>query len=280
MNRTAGIVLGVALLAGCVLVAVVRTGQWPVRVFLHETGPDTLDTLVDDPSTRRVLDEFKGDLVGWATPDLIAIHRALLFAADWHAGQFRKSGDRVPYAIHPVRVAHDLVRAFNAGHLGYAVPPPAHRAHAEWRTDGACTWRGPEAVDVVVAALLHDVLEDTSATPAEIEAGFGACARALVEEVTCTDKAEQVRKAPDMSQGAQWIKLADRTDNIRDLLAARPADWTPEKAREYCLWGSRLRNAMRGASLVLEDALEREVARCFAAFPADDPPLSSPGIPR
>src|SRR6266403_537557 len=76
---------------------------------------------------------------------------ALEFATAAHSGQKRRSGD--PYITHPVAVAEYLM---------------------ELRVDP----------DTVIAALLHDTIEDTDVTPAEIASNFGPEVARLVEGVT------------------------------------------------------------------------------------------------
>ena len=73
-------------------------------------------------------------------PDIALVERAFDFSESAHRGQFRKSGE--PYITHPLAVASIL---------------------SQWRLDAAG----------LSAALLHDVMEDTTVTKAEIEASFG-----------------------------------------------------------------------------------------------------------
>jgi len=127
---------------------------------------------------------------------------AFNFAYQLHDGQFRASGE--PYIIHPVAVA-DLLRTIGA------------------------------SAAVIAAGFLHDVVEDTQATPEDIEAHFGAEVRALVEGVTklggihFTNKteaqAENLRRmflamASDIR--VVLVKLADRLHNMRTLAALKP----------------------------------------------------------
>jgi GTP pyrophosphokinase len=129
--------------------------------------------------------------------DLRAVLRAYEVAETAHYGQHRRSGE--PYIVHPVGVAEVLAE------LGMDTP-------------------------TVVAALLHDVLEDTRTTDEDIEAEFGAEAAALVEGVTKLDRinaasrehqqAESLRKMLiAMADDARVlvIKLADRLHNMRTI---------------------------------------------------------------
>src|SRR3954467_14066195 len=92
-------------------------------------------------------------LVGEYNPDADTadIRRAFAYAAEKHAGQLRKSGE--PFVAHPLAVAKICAQLRQQ--------PP-----------------------VVVAALLHDVVEDTDATSSEVRSEFGDEVAQLVEGVT------------------------------------------------------------------------------------------------
>jgi guanosine-3',5'-bis(diphosphate) 3'-pyrophosphohydrolase len=97
-----------------------------------------------------------------------------------------------------------------------------------------------------VAALLHDVVEDTATSLAEVEQRFGSDVAGLVAEVTddkslpkATRKALQVQNAPKKSPRAQMIKLADKISNLRSILSA-PPDWPYERKREYFAWARQV----------------------------------------
>lgn len=79
------------------------------------------------------------------------------------------------------------------------------------------------------AALLHDTVEDTDTTPAELEAKFGATVARIVQEVTDDKslpkqerKLLQVEHAPHCSREAKLVKLADKLYNLRDLNRCTP----------------------------------------------------------
>ncbi|WP_392566768.1 bifunctional GTP diphosphokinase/guanosine-3',5'-bis pyrophosphate 3'-pyrophosphohydrolase [Utexia brackfieldae] len=130
------------------------------------------------------------------------IQDAYTFASQAHEGQFRSSGE--PYITHPVSVGCIL---------------------AEMRLDS----------ETIAAALLHDVIEDTSVTYEDITKRYGHHIAELVEGVSKLDKlkfrtrqeaqAENFRKmVMAMVQDVRviLIKLADRTHNMRTLGALRP----------------------------------------------------------
>ncbi|MCG7496800.1 bifunctional GTP diphosphokinase/guanosine-3',5'-bis pyrophosphate 3'-pyrophosphohydrolase [Vibrio sp. Of7-15] len=131
-----------------------------------------------------------------------ALRQAYLVARDAHEGQTRSSGE--PYIIHPVAVARILAEM----HLDH---------------------------ETLMAALLHDVIEDTEVTKEDLEQRFGATVAELVDGVSKLDKlkfrdrkeaqAENFRKmimAMVHDIRVILIKLADRTHNMRTLGALRP----------------------------------------------------------
>ncbi len=143
--------------------------------------------------------------------DLDLIQRCYSFAEKAHSGQLRRSGE--PYVIHPLGVAATI---------------------AELKLD----------VPSLCAGLLHDCVEDTSATTEELQRLFGQEIAFLVEGVTKLGKipwntreerqAENFRKmllAMARDIRVILIKLADRVDNMRTL-GAMPADKQERIARE------------------------------------------------
>ncbi len=149
---------------------------------------------------------------GYLKPtDVARLEEAYRFSDAAHAGQTRQSGD--PYISHPLAVAEIL---------------------ADWHLDG----------QTLVAALLHDVTEDTSVTKDEISDTFGRPVAELVDGVSKLDKiefqsaeqvqAENFRKmllAMARDVRVILIKLADRLHNMRTLDAV-PAPKRRRVARE------------------------------------------------
>jgi GTP diphosphokinase / guanosine-3',5'-bis(diphosphate) 3'-diphosphatase len=158
------------------------------------------------------IDEVLGKVQTYhPTADYELIKRCHAFAAKAHDGQLRRSG--APYVIHPLGVAAII---------------------ADLRLD----------VPSVCAGLLHDCVEDTTATTEEITRLFGPEISFLVEGVTKLGKipwntreerqAENFRKmllAMARDIRVILIKLADRVDNMRTM-AAMPADKQERIARE------------------------------------------------
>lgn len=141
------------------------------------------------------------------------LRRADEFATAAHKGQYRKTkpgAPRVEYIEHPravARVLHD-----EAG-----------------------------VVDIVSlqVALLHDTIEDTGVTYADLAREFGTDVADTVVELTNDPTvsregktAAQVAKARIMTARAAAVKTADKTANLRDILET-PPDWTVDRQRKY-----------------------------------------------
>ena len=136
-------------------------------------------------------------------PDVALVSRAFEFSESAHRGQYRKSGE--PYITHPLAVASIL---------------------SQWRLDA----------QGLAAALLHDVMEDTSVTKGELEKKFGKPVADMVDGVSKLDQiefdsreeaqAESFRKmllAMARDVRVILIKLADRLHNMRTLDAMAQA---------------------------------------------------------
>lgn len=167
---------------------------------------------------------------------LASLLAALNFAAAKHRDQRRKGAEGSPYINHPIEVAEMLVRV-----------------------------GGVDDIVTLMAAILHDTVEDTETTPEELELHFGAEVRAVVMEVTddkCLPKAErkqlQVEHAPHLSQRARQVKLADKIANVRSVTETPPSHWPLERRLEYLDWADRVVAGLRGCNPGL-DALYDEV---------------------
>ncbi len=136
------------------------------------------------------------------TADEALLNRAYVYAMKMHGSQLRASGD--PYFAHPIQVAGILT---------------------DYRLDTA----------TIVTALLHDVVEDTSATRDDIASMFGEEVAVLVEGVTKLSRlelqAEHTRQAENLRKfilaisrdvRVLLVKLADRLHNMRTLQYVKP----------------------------------------------------------
>jgi GTP diphosphokinase / guanosine-3',5'-bis(diphosphate) 3'-diphosphatase len=150
---------------------------------------------------RRALQAIEGspmERAREAVPGGIAkVLAAAEFAAFKHREQRRKGVRGSPYINHPLAVASTLA-----------------------------TEAGVEDVDVLAAAILHDTIEDTDTTEAELERAFGPEVASIVVEVTdektqskALRKRMQIAHAPHLSAQAKLVKLADKIVNLRDIVA-------------------------------------------------------------
>lgn len=168
--------------------------------------------------------------------------QAVSFSAHKHKDQRRKDKDASPYINHPIEVAEVLATAGGVTDLA-----------------------------ILIAAILHDTVEDTKTTFSELEKTFSQDVRLLVEEMT-DDKAlpKQERKrlqiahAPQMSERAKQIKIADKICNVRDVTHTPPPNWSLGRRQEYLKWAAKVVEGCRGSNANLEHHFD-EVLRegCF-----------------
>ncbi|HMN15411.1 MAG TPA: HD domain-containing protein [Bellilinea sp.] len=176
--------------------------------------------------------------------DVLRIARAIDFAARKHAAQRRKGEAAEPYINHLAEVALLVAEA----------------------TKGA-------DADLVIAALLHDTIEDQGVRYEELAEAFGAEVADLVQEVTddktlpkAKRKALQVEHAPHKSPRARMLKIADKTSNLRSILASPPADWSVERKREYFEWAAKVVAGCRGVNRGLEAQFDEAFDKGKAIF--------------
>jgi guanosine-3',5'-bis(diphosphate) 3'-pyrophosphohydrolase len=173
-----------------------------------------------------------------AENDLKLLLRALAFAAHKHRRQRRKNVEASPYINHPIALADIL----------------CNEAHV---TD----------VNVICGALLHDTVEDTETTEAELAGEFGAAITGIVMDVTDDKslhkderKEQQVEHAAHIGAGAKLVKLADKISNLRDVAHDPPANWDLQRRRDYFDWAKRVIDRLRGVHAPLEAIFDREYA--------------------
>ena len=162
---------------------------------------------------------------------------ALTFAANKHREQRRKNVEASPYINHPIEVATLLA------------------------DDGAVT-----DTALLIAAILHDTVEDTRTSFDEIEEAFGKEVRDLVDEVTDDRslpkqrrKQLQIESAPHKSDRAKQLKIADKVCNIRDIDSENPAGWELQRKAEYLNWAEQVVDPCRGINPALDGEFDRVV---------------------
>lgn len=148
--------------------------------------------------------------------------QALAFASQKHRSQRRKDGV-TPYVNHTIHVALIL------GEVG-----------------------GVADSEILAAAVLHDTVEDTDTTIGEVAVHFGDRVASLVLEVTDDPtmsyrqrKQYEIDHAPQLSDDATLIKVADRTSNVMDLIEAPAQGWDLKRRQQYLVWAEMVVNACR-----------------------------------
>jgi (p)ppGpp synthase/HD superfamily hydrolase len=173
---------------------------------------------------------------------LSAIQRimaATRFAAVNHASQRRKGDAAEPYVNHLIEVAELVSNSLTE----------------------------PDT-DLVIAALLHDSIEDVGVTKEEIAEIFGDDVAGLVAEVTDDKslpkeerKRLQVVNAPKKSVRAGMIKVADKISNLRAILSSPPSGWTEQRKAEYFNWAKQVIDGLAAPNPLLKAEFDGLVER-------------------
>jgi (p)ppGpp synthase/HD superfamily hydrolase len=160
----------------------------------------------------------------------VSVMQAADAAARWHVDQRRKGAAQEPYLNHLLEVANLVTQA-----------------------------TGGTEPKVVIAALLHDCIEDQKVTAEMIASEFGQEVADIVLEVTDNKslpkqerKQWQVETAHKKSREAKLVKLADKTSNLRAIATSPAPDWTIERRLEYIEWSKSVVAGLRGSSSWLE----------------------------
>lgn len=150
---------------------------------------------------KRVQKVFDSMAPRTSDADMLRLHDAFELAKEAHKNQVRKTGE--PYILHPIAVATIAAQEFQLD------------------------------INSVIAAFLHDVVEDTDHTLEEIKSRFGDDVAYLVKVLTKPEKQEyeqskQVDNFRQMLNSMQqdirpvFVKLADRLHNMRTLSSMKP----------------------------------------------------------
>jgi (p)ppGpp synthase/HD superfamily hydrolase len=163
-----------------------------------------------------------------------AVFKAADAAARWHIHQRRKGLAQEPYINHLLEVASLVAEATRA-----------------------------RDSNVIIAALLHDAIEDQNVSREMIADSWGEPVAKLVEEVT-DDKRQpkdvrkllQIERAASTSDQATLIKIADKTSNLRGI-ASSPPDWSGKRRLAYVAWSREVVQNLRGVNAWLEAEFDR-----------------------
>jgi guanosine-3',5'-bis(diphosphate) 3'-pyrophosphohydrolase len=169
--------------------------------------------------------------------------KAVAFAAEKHRHQKRKDVAASPYINHPIALANLLVQ------------------------------HGVGDIVVLCAAMLHDTIEDTKTTAEELRREFGNEIAEVVLEVTDDKtilkeerKRLQIVHAGGLSARAKLVKLADKTCNLRDMVASPPAGWPLQRKLEYFEWAKAVVDELRGAHARFEALFDSAYREGLAAL--------------
>ena len=157
---------------------------------------------------------------------------AIDFAARKHKDQRRKDSDKTPYINHPIECMNILAQC--------------------------------EVIDTdtLIAAVLHDTIEDTETSEKEIKDAFGDGVLKIVLE--CSDdkkldkverKKRQILHAHEISNPAKLVKLADKYSNILGLKNNPPASWSKDEIDGYIYWAYAVCVGLFGVNKALDELL-------------------------
>lgn len=171
--------------------------------------------------------------------DMPVLFKAMEFSAYKHKDQRRKGPQNIPYINHPIQVANTLISV------------------------------GKEySTNLLVAAILHDTIEDTDTTEEEITQIFGAEVAELVMEVTDDKnlfwearKQLQIETSPFATYEAKLLKIADKICNVRDLVINPPNNWSIERKLEYLEWAGDVVDGIRGVNDSLEKMFDEWITK-------------------
>jgi len=154
---------------------------------------------------------------------------AVDFAANKHKFQRRKGYLRIPYINHPVKVCKILIDC------------------------------GESDLDLLLAAVLHDTIEDTETSQSELIENFGEKVTHLVLEISdnmdldeIVRKNLQVENASKLSPQASLIRIADKIANVSDIINY-PINWTTQRKLKYIEWAIQVFNNCKGQNNKLDE---------------------------
>ena len=188
--------------------------------------------------------------------DVLLLSRALVYAAEAHRNQRRKGAAQEPYINHLIEVM-DLVAQ---------------------STDGA-------DAELLVAALLHDAIEDCGVSHDALSEAWGERVARIVrqnsDDMTLPKAERRERRIAGMAEkpaDARTVKIADVISNMRAVAISAPAGWTAERKLGYIAGCRALVDAGRGANDRLEALFDKTAAEVEAAIGGTDPDAQAQAV--
>ena len=173
------------------------------------------------------------------------VTRACIFAIRVHFGQVRRNKAQRPVIDHAAEVAR-LVRESGGNDLE------------------------------VAAGWLHDTVEDTPTTVADIILRFGEAIGNMVDGLTDPEefnrlpvlirKMRQAERIKIKSDNVKRVKVADQISNIRDVAIDPPVKWTELKCVDYITGANIIAISCRGVSQYLDEMFEEEYEKALAPY--------------
>ncbi|MEL6254868.1 MAG: pyruvate kinase, partial [Bacteroidota bacterium] len=155
--------------------------------------------------------------------------QALSLAAEKHKFQRRAGYDALPYINHLIKVSQILIEVADE-----------------------------KDRNILLAGLLHDILEDTDITREELIADFGEEVASIVEELTDDmsldyekRKQLQLEGAKQLSEAARKIRITDKSTNLKDIFEY-PLNWSLEEKQAYQEMAAKIVDQLRGTDEALE----------------------------
>lgn len=173
--------------------------------------------------------------------DVVAYTNCINFAAIKHRNQRRKDTDKVKMRNSFIHYSFSSI--FSLFHFGLEFFQTPYVNHPIGVANILTSEAKVTDLNVLMAAILHDTVEDTDTTFSEIEEHFGAVIRGIVEEVSDDKtlpqkerKRLQVVHAKQSSYEAKLVKLADKLYNLRDLGRCAPEGWTDVSQNQFAFY--------------------------------------------
>ena len=166
--------------------------------------------------------------------DAGVVFDALMFGAEKHKGQVRSNPKKTPYIIHPIEVADFVMR------IGKVYDK-----------------------EILVAALLHDVMDEAGTTYEEISNLYGKTVSQYVQEMTVKkeltlkeQKKLQIIQAFHQTPSVAIIKLSDKLSNLGTLAKTPPTSWTRDRIDQYFQWAQSVIENLPEANPLLKQAVK------------------------